>query len=88
MIIRVSPQWQVTIPKPFRRAFAHTRRVEARPEDGGLMLRPILADSVTTAAEMFGPEGVTQQVLVEALRIVERRRRRAAEATRPEDDTL
>jgi len=80
MLIRVSPQWQVTIPRAFRRHIGPSRLIEARIEHAALMLRPIMVETVEEAARMFGPDGVTQEVLVEALRVIERRRAKAAAA--------
>ncbi|MBK1661062.1 hypothetical protein [Paracraurococcus ruber] len=79
MIIRVSPQWQVTIPKAFRRDFGITREAEARMFRGALMLRPILFTSTGRLLERYGQEGITAEVLATALDIVGRRRRAEAE---------
>jgi hypothetical protein len=80
MIIRISPQWQLTIPKALREQFGPARLVEARMERMTLMLSPITAPSVPTAARAWAPEGITAEVLMEALALVARRRRKAAEA--------
>jgi hypothetical protein len=79
MLIRISPQWQITIPKAFRERFGPSRQAEARFERMALVLRPVLADGVLQGSAMFRPEGITTEVLVAALDLVERRRRRDAE---------
>ncbi|MBV1800174.1 hypothetical protein [Siccirubricoccus sp. G192] len=45
MIIKVSPQGQVTIPRALRARLGDVRRMEARIEREALVLRPILADN-------------------------------------------
>lgn len=78
MIIRVSPQWQVTIPAEFRREFGAAKQVEAGMENQALILRPILADSVDAADRLYAPQGITREVLYEAVLLVEKRRQQAA----------
>lgn len=75
MVIRISPQWQVTIPKAFRPQLGSNGRLEARMEDGALVLRPVLAPSVDWAERHFAPEGITREVLWEAMRLIESRRK-------------
>jgi bifunctional DNA-binding transcriptional regulator/antitoxin component of YhaV-PrlF toxin-antitoxin module len=79
MIIRISPQWQLTIPSAFRPQLGLARRMEARVERGALVLRPVISDSVADVARHFAPEGITPEVLWEAMRVVEAKRRKAAE---------
>ena len=79
MIIRISPQWQLTIPTAFRLQLGLTRRMEARLEKGALVLRLVISDSVREVARHCAPEGITPEVLWEAMRVVEARRRKAAE---------
>ncbi len=76
MIIRVSPQWQLTIPKALREEFGRVREAEARMERGVLMVRPVLAPSADWVATRFAPQGITREVLWEAMRVVEGRRRK------------
>jgi hypothetical protein len=84
VLIRISPQWQVTIPKAFRPQFGPARLAEARLERMALMLRPVLAETPTEAARMFRPEGITTEVLLAAMQIVERRRQREADGAAPD----
>ena len=87
MLIRISPQWQITIPRAFRERFGTSRQAEARMERMALMLRPVLADSAVAGAQMFRPEGITTEVLVAALDLVERRRREAEQGREPSSAT-
>lgn len=75
MVIRISPQWQVTIPKAFRPQLGSGGRLEARMEDGALVLRPVLAPSADWAERHFAPEGITREVIWEAMRLIESRRK-------------
>ncbi|MDB5374846.1 MAG: hypothetical protein JWP04_3488 [Belnapia sp.] len=76
MIIRISPQWQVTIPKAFRQRIGAARQMEARMEQAALVLRPVLAPSPDWVEQRFAAEGITREVLWEAMRVIEQRRRR------------
>jgi hypothetical protein len=78
MLIRISPQWQVTIPKALRPHFGPARQVEARMENMALVLRPVLASTASDGAALFAAEGITTEVLMAAMAVVERRRRTAA----------
>lgn len=78
MLIRISPQWQVTIPKALRPHFGPARMVEARMENMALTLRPVLASTARDGAALFAAEGITTEVLMAALALVEKRRRAAA----------
>ncbi len=80
MIIRISPQWQLSIPKAIRPHLGATKQLEARMEDNVLMLRPVLAASVEGLVEALAPEGMTREVLYEAMRLIEARRRKAVGA--------
>ncbi len=76
MIVKVSPQGQVTIPKALRAALGNVRRMEARIERQCLVLRPVMADSVEDAVRQYGAEhAITIEVMQEALRVVHERRR-------------
>ena len=75
MIIRISPQWQVTIPKAFRPPLGNAGQLEAQLEDGALVLRPVLAPSAGWVERHFAPEGITREVLWEAMRLIEDRRK-------------
>ena len=83
MIIRVSPQWQVTIPKSLRARLGRPRQMEARLERASLVLTPILMESVESAERSLRPEGITAEVLLVAMDIVAARRRKAAAAGGP-----
>ena len=80
MIIRVSPQWQVTIPKALRERLGKPRRMEARMHRAELILTPILIGSVEEAERQLRPEGITAEVLVTARDIGAARRKKAAAA--------
>ena len=43
MLVRVSPQWQITIPAALRARFDQTKQAEVRMENGVLMVRPVIA---------------------------------------------
>ena len=80
MIIRVSPQWQVTIPKSLRTRLGSPKQMEARLDRMSLVLTPIVMDSVETAERALRPEGITAEVLVMAMDLVAARRRKQAAA--------
>jgi bifunctional DNA-binding transcriptional regulator/antitoxin component of YhaV-PrlF toxin-antitoxin module len=84
MIIRVSPQWQITIPKALRTQLGKPRQMEARVERGKLILAPIISDNPNAVAREFRPEGVTTEVLMEAMDLIARRRKENAEAEKDE----
>jgi len=48
-------------------------------ERGRLLLIPVISDDPRAVAEVFRPEGVTSEVLLEAMDIIARRRRQRAE---------
>lgn len=79
MLVRVSPQWQITIPKALRRRFGQVRQAELRMEDGVLMVRPVLAPSAEWVESSFAPQGITREVIWEAMGLIEARRRRKAQ---------
>lgn len=78
MILKVSPQGQVTIPKAFRQTLGQPRAMEARIERSMLVLRPLIAESLAEAERMFRGDGITLEVLTEAVRIVDAKRARAS----------
>ena len=71
-ILKVSPQGQLTLRRSVRKALGDPRHLEAWIDKGTLMLRPAMV-GVAQAVGMFGKEGITRDVLVEALRIVRAR---------------
>jgi hypothetical protein len=73
VILKVSPQGQVTLRRDVMTALKQPRHLEAWVENGTLMLRPAVAATLEAAEGMFGKQGITRDVLVEALRIVRRR---------------
>jgi hypothetical protein len=77
MLVRVSPQWQITIPTALRPAFGQARQAEARMEHGVLVVRPVIAPSPDWVENQFAPQGITKEVLWEAMRVIEARRRKA-----------
>jgi hypothetical protein len=74
VILKVSSQGQVTLRREVMRALKQPRHLEAWVEDGTLMLRPAASATLAEAEAMFGRQGITRDVLVEALRIVRKRR--------------
>ncbi|WP_198369588.1 hypothetical protein [Roseomonas rosulenta] len=77
-ILKVSPQGQVTLRRDVLAALRNPRMLEAWVEKGTLMLRPALSGSLAEAEAIFAKQGITRDVLVEALRIVQRRDKRTA----------
>ena len=77
MLVRVSPQWQITIPTALRARFGQTRQAKVRLENGVLMVRPVIASSADWVESQFAPQGITKEVLWEAMRVIEARRRKA-----------
>jgi hypothetical protein len=77
MLIRISPQWQITIPTALRGAFGRASQAEVRMERGVMMVRPVIAPSADWVESQFAPQGITKEVLWEAMRVIEGRRRKA-----------
>lgn len=73
VILKVSPQGQVTLRRDVMAALKQPRHLEAWVENGTLMLRPAASATLAEAEAMFAKQGITRDVLVEALRIVKRR---------------
>ena len=78
MLIRVSPQWQITIPAALRREFGRVAQAEVRMERGVMIVRPVIAASADWMESQFAPQGITKEVLWEAMRVIEGRRRKAS----------
>lgn len=72
-LLKVSPQGQVTLRRAQRTALGNPRHLEAWLENGTLMLRPAISTTLDEAGTMFAKQGITRDVLIEALRIVKRR---------------
>jgi hypothetical protein len=77
MLIRVSPQWQITIPSALRGEFGQVAQAEVRMERGVMMVRPVIAPSADWVESNFAPQGITKEVLWEAMRVIEGKRRKA-----------
>jgi len=73
VLLKVSPQGQVTLRRGVRDALGNPRHLECWMEQGVLMLRPALSATLEEAEAMFGKQGITRDVLAEALRIVRQR---------------
>lgn len=73
VLLKVSPQGQVTLRRGVREALGNPRHLECWMEGGVLMLRPALSATLEEAEALFGEQGITRDVLVEALRLVRRR---------------
>ncbi len=76
VILKVSPQGQVTLRREVREALRHPRHLEAWVENGTLMLRPAVSATLEEAEGLFGKQGITRDVLIEALKIVRARKGR------------
>lgn len=72
-LLKVSSQGQVTLRRAQRAALGNPRHLEAWIENGTLMLRPAISATLQEAEALFARQGITRDVLVEALRIVKRR---------------
>ncbi|MBR0651118.1 hypothetical protein GXW78_15710 [Roseomonas terrae] len=72
-LLKVSTQGQVTLRRAVRKALGDPRHLEARIENGALVLRPAIAATLDEAVLLFGKQGITRDVLVEALRAVKAR---------------
>ncbi|WP_246514084.1 hypothetical protein [Neoroseomonas soli] len=72
-VLKVSSQGQVTLRRAMRAALGNPRHLEAWMENGTLLLRPAVSATLAEAEMMFGKQGITRDVLVEALRILKRR---------------
>lgn len=69
-VLKVSSQGQVTLRREVRAALGNPRHLECWVDDGTLMLRPALSATLDEAAGMLGKQGITRDVLIEALKIV------------------
>lgn len=80
-LLKVSRQGQLTLTRPVLAALGNPRHLQAevRP-DRTLLLRPALKMTLDEAEAAFAGEGITKEVLVEALRILKRREKAAREA--------
>ncbi len=73
MLFPVSRQGQITLRRAVRKALGDPHHLEGRLENGTLVLRPAIAATPAEAELLYGKQGITREVLVEALRIVRRR---------------
>ena len=73
VILKVSSQGQVTLRRDVMAALRQPRHLEAWVENGTLMLRPAVSATLKDAETMFAKQGITRDVLIEALRIVKKR---------------
>jgi hypothetical protein len=80
-VLKLSPQRQLTLNREIVRALGNPRFFEAelRP-DGTLLLRPALKMTLDEAAEAFAEHGITAEVLTEAFRVLQRRKKAAQAA--------
>lgn len=79
MVLKVSSQRQLTLSKALLGQLGNPRYLEAEVVDGALVLRPALKATLAEAELLYGRHGITQDVLMAALRIVERRKAKAAQ---------
>lgn len=80
ILLKVSRQGQITLRRNLRKALGDPQHLSGRLEDGALVLRPAIAATPEEAEALFGRQGITREVLVEALRMVARRRARSGAA--------
>lgn len=80
VILKISSQRQVTLPKSLVEAMRQPSYFEARLVNGELVLRPGMKATLAEAEAAFGKHGITQEVLREALRIVAEREKGSAGA--------
>ena len=80
-LLKVSRQGQLTLTRPVLQALGNPRHFQAEVQPGRtLLLRPALKMTLDEAADAFAGEGITAEVLTEALRILKRRKAAAREA--------
>ncbi|UFN49329.1 hypothetical protein LPC08_01395 [Roseomonas sp. OT10] len=72
VLLKLSPQGQVTLRRGVREALGNPRHLECWLENGTLMLRPAVSATLAEAEALYGKHGITRDVLAEALRIVRR----------------
>lgn len=73
ILLKVSRQGQVTLRREVRVALGNPTWLECWMEDRTLKLRPAICATLEEAETMFGRQGITRDVLVEALKIVKAR---------------
>lgn len=80
-LLKVPRQGQLPPARPVLQALGNSRHLQAevRP-DRTLLPRPALKMTLDKAAAAFAAEGITAEVLTEALRILKRRAKAAREA--------
>jgi hypothetical protein len=74
VMLKVSPQRQVTLTNVIWEAMLRPSHVIAEVVKGKLSLTPVFGTDIEEAARLYGKAGITAEVLAEAMRIVERRR--------------
>ena len=74
MILKLSSQGQLTLSQKLRRHLGNPRHFEARLRGKTLILEPVTKLTIDEAVQKYGPHGITQEVLIEALRVVEKRK--------------
>ncbi len=70
VVLKVSKQGQVTLRREVRTALGNPRHLECWVEDRTLHLRPAMSATLDEAEGMLGEQGITRDVLIEALKIV------------------
>lgn len=80
-LLKISPQGQVTLPVALWQEIGRPSHVVAEYVNPNLILKPAWGMTLAEAEARFRKEGITAEVLKEALRIVDRKaRERAAKA--------
>ena len=81
MILRVSSQGQVTLPYALREKLNFPDHFSATLESSDrLVLEPCEKLTLDEAELRYGRHGITQEVLIEALRVLKKREKEAAQA--------
>ncbi len=73
VLLKISPQNQITLRRDLRAMLGPCSYVEVEPVKGGLMMRGAVAMTLEEAQQVYGRHGFTVEVLREALSIVQRR---------------
>ncbi len=81
IMLKVSPQRQVTLTNAIWESMLKPSHVIAEVVKGKLTLLPVFGTDIEEAARLYGKAGITAEVLAEAMRIVDRRRAEKAAAS-------
>jgi hypothetical protein len=79
VLLKVSPQRQITVPDRLYALMGRPSHVVARIVKKDLILQPALGLTLVEAERQMRKHGITSEVLEEALRIVDRKAKAARE---------